>query len=294
MADKNVPIKLVIQEPSTEIREMLFEESKVIKIGRGARKGIDVPLEDPSVGRVHAVINIRKETDVNVVDMGASSTLINGKAAGARGKLSNGDELQVGQTIIHIYIGDAALQETATAQVDEVALAGPSGVEDALVALNADMSGLPGFSLDGSQLLGGDPTGSHDILEVDDDLILDSTGDDLLYASDSPTSASPAFSDSPTTASPTFSDADVQAHAYPSSPADSSPNSTPAMPDGMPSNPFGQGLYPGHYEFNETYGVLGPAPTPLPERFSGPSMEVLLDVVQRINQEVWAVYPNQI
>lgn len=288
----NVPIRLVIQEPNTPVHEMFFEDSTVLKIGRGARKGIDVPLEDPSIGRVHAAINIRKESDVNVVDMGAASTSVNGKSVGARGKLSNGDLLQVGQTRITVYIGADALKSTAdragSAPSNATsAIAQAAEMDDALVALDAELSGLPDFSLDGTQLPG-HATGQHDVIEIGDDAILESTNEHAHLMSDAPTTASLAYSASPTSASPAYNS--------PSSPVPSNAASIPteaaSMPSNAPSNPFGQGLFPGHYEPHETYGVLGPAPVPLPERFPGPSIEMLLDVAQRINQEIWAVYPN--
>ncbi len=290
----NVPIRLVIQEPNTPVHEMFFEDSAVLKIGRGARKGIDVPLEDPSIGRVHAAINIRKESDVNVVDMGSASTSINGKSAGARGKLSNGDLLQVGQTRITVYIGADALKSTAERATSSPsnatsAIAQAAEMDDALVALDAELSGLPDFSLDGTQLPG-HATGQHDVIEIGDDAILESTNEHAHLMSDAPTTASLAYS--PSTASPMYSAAPTSANpAYnpPSSPEHQDATSTP---NNAPSNPFGQGLFPGHYEPHETYGVLGPAPLPLPERFPGPSIEMLLDVAQRINQEIWAVYPN--
>lgn len=305
MSNNNVPIRLVIQEPNTPAREMLFEDSSVLKIGRGARKGIDVPLEDPSIGRVHAAINIRKEGDISVMDMGSAATSVNGKSVGSRGKLSNGDLLQVGQTRITVYIGAEALKSNAeragsAASNSSGFLAQAAEVDDALVALDANLSGLPDFSLDGTELPG-NPTGQHDVLEIDDDAILESTNEHAHLVSDAPTTASPAFSASPTSASPAYSTTPTSAspaYAASSSPdhaaaaAASTPSAPSSVPDNAPSNPFGQGLFPGHYEPHETYGVLGPAPTPFPEHFPAPSLDLLLDVAQRINQEIWAVYPN--
>ena len=46
-------------------------------------------------------------------------------------------------------------------------------------------------------------------------------------------------------------------------------------------------VFPMHAEGHHSYGFYGPPPSPLPEQATGPSMDLLMDVVNRLAKESW-------
>ncbi|MEM1007853.1 MAG: FHA domain-containing protein, partial [Myxococcota bacterium] len=111
MSKPQIAILLLIESPEQDPYTLFFEDKKMLKVGRGERKGVDIPLEDENVARVHAVINLRKEDNINVMDMGSSGTYLNEKKVTGRGKLKSGDKLMMGQTQITVFLGEEAYRE---------------------------------------------------------------------------------------------------------------------------------------------------------------------------------------
>ncbi len=107
----NIPIRLVIEGPEGELWEEFFEQ-KMVKIGRGregkSKKGVDLQIKDPKVERVHAVLHVRREDDVFIMPMGGGKTFIDGKKVGAKAKLKNLSQIEMGNTKITVFIGDSA------------------------------------------------------------------------------------------------------------------------------------------------------------------------------------------
>lgn len=271
MASDGILVKLVVDEPEVETHIFEFEQD-TIKIGRGrvgkARKGVDVQLTDPTVARVASVIQVRKEDDVFVMDMGSDVTRIAGKKVGARGKLSSGTEMLVGNTKITVYIGEDALNFSLDA-TPEVAVESEAQHVDS----SAEYSAVDDFSILSEESL------SHESTES-------------LAAGDA-TGPQPAFSpgvsevgeDTSTQAVP-----DTQAYnGNTGEHAGYTPSDLSATGTAVPGFPQGYQLYPMHQTPSSVFGPLGPTPPPLPEHFSGPNLHVLLDVADRLGKEVWYV-----
>jgi len=259
------PIKLLVQETDKEPKVLSFEQ-KMIKIGRGARKGVDVQLEDPKVARVHAVINV-KAKDATIMDMG-SKTFIDGKKAGAKGKLKNGCIIQVGETSITFYIGEEALSFDPLQQEESVAEPNvPESQQEAIVEekeydeegydieeerpVGASQVDLNASPIDTTN----DPQDSWNAPQI--------SNESHFNAVESSNQTTPA----PVSFSSTF---------------DSSANDSQLQIDTS-----GYILHPMHTA-SMTYGPYGPTPPPLPEQFA-PSLPMLLEVFDRLNKEVWYV-----
>ena len=107
MSSELPTVALQIEEPGKEPVLLQFENKKMVKIGRGSRKGIDVQLDDKGVARMHAVVHVRSDSDLFVMDMGsAGGTFVDGKKSGAKGKLQSGSVIKVGETSLTLFVGD--------------------------------------------------------------------------------------------------------------------------------------------------------------------------------------------
>jgi pSer/pThr/pTyr-binding forkhead associated (FHA) protein len=113
----------------------VFELSaEVTTVGRG--EGIDVPLEDPSVSRLHAEL-IRRGPHVYVADLGlsANGTRVNGRPVGRR-ILADGDVLSFGAA--RARVGGLARSESAVEETIELRrVAAPDLTRREVEVLNA-------------------------------------------------------------------------------------------------------------------------------------------------------------
>jgi pSer/pThr/pTyr-binding forkhead associated (FHA) protein len=74
------------------------------------REGADIALEDGKVSRKHAEIGLYGPGAYMLRDLASTNgTLLNGKRVGDRAKLSNGDVVRVGDTMIRIDIIEGSL-----------------------------------------------------------------------------------------------------------------------------------------------------------------------------------------
>lgn len=81
-------------------------DQDIIKVG--SLPSSHLRINDPKVSRMHAVIEVDRQ-DVYIVDLGSESgTIIRGKKI-MKGKLSEGDRIVLGSTIVHVQqIGEVA------------------------------------------------------------------------------------------------------------------------------------------------------------------------------------------
>jgi phosphoserine phosphatase RsbU/P len=101
--------RLIIQSGPRTGKELSFDASVVI--GRGPTS--DIPLDDPSVSRRHALLRW-VDGHCSVLDLAsANGTFVNGRRVSAPARLRDGDHLSVG-TIAAVY------RETSTAPVPTV------------------------------------------------------------------------------------------------------------------------------------------------------------------------------
>ena len=101
-------------------RERLTQ--KIVRIGRDPRSHLR--LEEPSVGSMHAVMEVSQENDVTLIDLGSDvGTYVNG-ARITKCRLNKGDELRIGDTrLVLEETGERNDYVAAATQLSEV----PSG-----------------------------------------------------------------------------------------------------------------------------------------------------------------------
>jgi Zn-finger nucleic acid-binding protein len=93
------PVLVCAIDTPGQVSRTLRLADEVIKIGRAA--SAQLRIEDDSITRMHAVIEVG-ELDVRVIDLGSSlGTLVNGERVNAA-VLRSGDEIRIGATTIGV------------------------------------------------------------------------------------------------------------------------------------------------------------------------------------------------
>jgi TonB family protein len=94
-----VPLTLKVFKGNALVTSKDFERD-IIKIGRLA--SAHLCLDDEKVSRIHSVIEVAADGSLSVIDMGSvEGTYVNGKRVN-KGRLSFGDEIKVGGTLIRL------------------------------------------------------------------------------------------------------------------------------------------------------------------------------------------------
>jgi hypothetical protein len=106
MANVGVPLKFQILKGDELIREQVVTEA-VIKVGKLASSHLRI--DDESVSRMHAVIEINGTDDVQLIDLGSTrGTLVNGEKV-TKARLSSGDEITFGDVrVVVTFLEDEA------------------------------------------------------------------------------------------------------------------------------------------------------------------------------------------
>jgi len=104
------PLRLRVFKAGAQVECKDFDCS-IIKIGR--LSAAQLCLDDEKVSRIHAVIDVAVDGTFSIIDMGSvEGTFVNGRRIN-RGDLRFGDEIRVGNTIIHVE--DASVAEEVVA-----------------------------------------------------------------------------------------------------------------------------------------------------------------------------------
>jgi TonB family protein len=122
MANVKVPLRFQIFRGDELVREEVSSEP-VIKIGKLASSHLR--LDDDSVSRMHAVIEIGGPDDVQLIDLGSTrGTLVNGEKI-TKARLNSGDEINFGDVRVVISFDDALgeMKEDNTVVAPHVAAA---------------------------------------------------------------------------------------------------------------------------------------------------------------------------
>src|SRR6266700_274338 len=105
MAGAKVPLTFRIFKGDQLIREERLSLS-VIKLGKVP--SAHLKLDDETVSRMHAIIEVNGPGDVSIIDLGSTKgTFVNGQKVN-KAKLQSGDTIVVGETRIELAIGAAA------------------------------------------------------------------------------------------------------------------------------------------------------------------------------------------
>src|SRR3954471_5632947 len=102
MAGAKVPLTFRIFKGDQLLREERLSLS-VIKVGKVP--SAHLKLDDETVSRMHAIIEVNGPGDVSIIDLGSTKgTFVNGQKVN-KAKLQSGDTIVVGETRIELAIG---------------------------------------------------------------------------------------------------------------------------------------------------------------------------------------------
>src|SRR5688572_19570810 len=114
MANARVPLKFQIYKGDELLREEVVSEA-VIKVGKLASSHLRI--DDESVSRMHAVIEINGPDDVQLIDLGSTrGTLVNGEKV-TKARLRNHDEVTFGDVRVVVAFMDEDSTSVAPAPV---------------------------------------------------------------------------------------------------------------------------------------------------------------------------------
>jgi len=114
MAGAKVPLSFKIYKGDQLIREEKLSLS-VIKLGKVP--SAHLKLDDETVSRMHAIIEVNGPGDVSIIDLGSTKgTFVNGQKVN-KAKLQSGDTILVGETKIELSIGEAGAEDDAPTKV---------------------------------------------------------------------------------------------------------------------------------------------------------------------------------
>src|SRR5512144_2269802 len=108
MAGAKVPLTFRIFKGDQLLREERLSLS-VIKLGKVP--SAHLKLDDETVSRMHAIIEVNGPGDVSIIDLGSTKgTFVNGQKVN-KAKLQSGDTIVVGETRIELAIGSSEDEE---------------------------------------------------------------------------------------------------------------------------------------------------------------------------------------
>ncbi len=111
MANAPIPIQFQIYKGDQLVREEILNEP-VIKIGKLASSHLR--LEDETVSRMHAVVEVTGPGEIQLIDLGSTrGTTVNGERIN-KAILKSGDQVQFGDTRVVVNFGAAAADPDAT------------------------------------------------------------------------------------------------------------------------------------------------------------------------------------
>jgi hypothetical protein len=114
MANVGVPLKFQIFKGDELIREQVVSEA-VIKVGKLASSHLRI--DDESVSRMHAVIEINGPDDVQLIDLGSTrGTFVNGEKV-TKARITSGDDVMFGDVRVVVSFADDEATSVAPAPV---------------------------------------------------------------------------------------------------------------------------------------------------------------------------------
>src|SRR3954451_9147843 len=104
MADVKVPIRFEIYKGDSLVRDEVLAQD-VIKVGKLASSHLRI--DDETVSRMHAVIEVTGPDEIHIIDLGSTrGTLVNGERI-SKARLQSGDEIMFGDSRVHVTFLDA-------------------------------------------------------------------------------------------------------------------------------------------------------------------------------------------
>src|SRR3954451_16434948 len=104
MADVKVPIRFEIYKGDSLVRDEVLAQD-VIKVGKLASSHLR--LDDETVSRMHAVIEVTGPDEIHIIDLGSTrGTLVNGERI-SKARLQTGDEIMFGDSRVIVTFLEA-------------------------------------------------------------------------------------------------------------------------------------------------------------------------------------------
>src|SRR5437763_6028286 len=104
MADVKVPIRFEIYKGDNLVREEVLAQD-VVKVGKLASSHLR--LDDETVSRMHAVIEVTGPDEIHIIDLGSTrGTLVNGERI-SKARLQSGDEVMFGDSRVVVTFLEA-------------------------------------------------------------------------------------------------------------------------------------------------------------------------------------------
>src|SRR3954470_22851772 len=104
MSDAKVPLRFQIFKGDELVREEVLNQD-VIKVGKLASSHLRI--DDETVSRMHAVIEVTGPDDVHIIDLGSTrGTLVNGERIN-KARLQSGDEIMFGESRVIVTFMEA-------------------------------------------------------------------------------------------------------------------------------------------------------------------------------------------
>ncbi|HET6610807.1 MAG TPA: AgmX/PglI C-terminal domain-containing protein [Kofleriaceae bacterium] len=111
MAGAKIPLTFRIFKGNTFVREEVLTQA-VIKVGKLSSSHLR--LDDESVSRMHAVIEVSGPDDISIIDLGSTKgTVVNGQKVN-KAKLQDGDLIALGDLRIELAVGEGAEDDQPT------------------------------------------------------------------------------------------------------------------------------------------------------------------------------------
>src|SRR6187549_4203736 len=116
MAGTKIPLTFRIYKGEQFLREETLAQP-VIKVGKLSSSHLR--LDDDSVSRMHAVIEVSAPGDISIIDLGSTKgTIVNGQKVN-KAKLQDGDVVVLGDTRIVLAVGEAETSDEMPTTVQE-------------------------------------------------------------------------------------------------------------------------------------------------------------------------------
>src|SRR5688572_7005171 len=137
MAGAKIPLTFKIFKGDQLLRTETLSQP-VIKVGKLSSSHLR--LDDETVSRMHAVIEVTGPSDISIIDLGSTKgTFVNGQKVN-KAKLQSGDTVTLGDTRIEVAIG---VEETADADDEPTKVQGQTAqpVEDVIASTPRPVTG---------------------------------------------------------------------------------------------------------------------------------------------------------
>ena len=132
-----VPLTIDVYKNGPEGERLVGSETfnqDVVKIG--TLQSAHLKLDDATVSKMHAVLDVASADDVGITDLSSIGTTVNGSKISGRVRLQSGDVISLGATTLKIAVGDAVFDDALATQVSR----GPEGARSTVMGMQVPVA----------------------------------------------------------------------------------------------------------------------------------------------------------